>query len=650
MSVQFGNWSFDGRPVDADYLTRVSTLLAPYAPDEKNQSTIDGVSMLHYAFWTTTETRRETQPYVLRSGLAITWDGRLDNRSVLIDDLGGRLSKESGDVEIAGRAYEQWGTDAFSRLLGDWALAIWDRDSSRLILAKDFAGTRHLYYSMQDDNVTWSTILDPLVLTAGRTFSLNEEYLAGWLSFFPASHLTPYAGVYSVPPSTFVVVSPKKQTIVKYWDFDPGRKIRYASDGEYEEHFRNVLTSAVCRRLRSSGPVLAELSGGMDSSSIVCVADLAIAKGLVTSPQLNTVSYYDDSEPNWNERPYFAKVEEKRGRLGCHIDSSSRKRLPPGSCGQHFAATPGVVQQVDDASTKLAELINSYGHRVILSGIGGDEATGGVPTPIPELQDLLASAQFRALAQKLKLWALNKRRPWFHLFFEAMRDFFPPAVTGVPKHRRPMAWLTTEFVKRNLATLQGYRTRVKIFHGTPSFQANMSALNVLRRQLSCTVLSASPPVEYRYPYLDRELLEFLYAIPRDQLVRPGQRRSLMRRALVGIVPDEILNRKRKAFVARSPLATMGSDWAALTDSGQQLITSLLGIVNADELGRVVDRARQGLEVPLVALSRTHALESWLRTLPNEWLSAGLKHNETRQLFRLRNESTSGLRNALNTPL
>src|SRR6202035_132686 len=97
-------------------------------------------------------------------------------------------------------------------------------------------------------------------------------------------------------------------------------RIHYRSDAEYEEHFRFCFTESVKRRLRSDSPVLAELSGGMDSSSIVCMADQILARGKGETPRLDTLSYYDDSEPNWNERPYFTKVEEKRGRAGCHID------------------------------------------------------------------------------------------------------------------------------------------------------------------------------------------------------------------------------------------------------------------------------------------------------------------------------------------
>src|SRR5208282_225074 len=143
-------------------------------------------------------------------------------------------------------------------------------------------GTKHLYYSFDDKQLTWSTILDPLVLFAGRTFEICEEYIAGWFAIpvFPVAHLTPYVGSHSVPPSSSVLLRPGKHIVSKDWDFDPGKRIRYRTDAEYEEHFRSALATAVQRHLRSDRPVLAELSGGMDSCSIVCMADLVIARSV----------------------------------------------------------------------------------------------------------------------------------------------------------------------------------------------------------------------------------------------------------------------------------------------------------------------------------------------------------------------------------
>jgi asparagine synthase (glutamine-hydrolysing) len=624
MSVQFGRWNLDGEPVDRDYLERVMPVIARYGPDDGGAYSKRNISILYRAFHTTKESRRETQPHVTESGAVITWDGRLDNRADLIRSLRNVVTISSTDVSIVAAAYEAWGTDCFAKLIGDWALSIWDANTRSLVLAKDPIGTRHLYYSIEKDQVTWSTILDPVVLFAGRSFALCEEYIAGWFSFFPAAHLTPYVGIHSVPPSSSVAIRGGKYTISKYWDFDAGKRIRYHADAEYEEHFRAVFAEAVRHRLRSDSPILAELSGGMDSSSIVCMADTIIACGGTETPRLDTISYYDDSEPNWNERPYFAKVEEKRGRTGTHINIGSQVRFKFDFDNDHFAATPGSGDgRPSETSRQLAVCIMSQGNRVVLSGIGGDEVTGGVPTPIPELQDLLARGRFRTLAHQLKIWALNKRKPWFYLLLEAARGFFPPALVGVPKHKQPAAWFNPAFLKRNRAAFHGYESRLKLFGPMPTFQENLSTLDVLRRQFECTALSSKPVYENRYPYLDRDLLEFMYSVPREQLVRPGQRRSMMRRALVGIVPDELLNRKRKAYIARGPVADISANWTRFADSTQHMISRSLGIVEAERFLEAFQIARRGKEVPVVTLMRTLSIETWLRSLRGHGICDGL---------------------------
>jgi asparagine synthase (glutamine-hydrolysing) len=120
-------------------------------------------------------------------------------------------------------------------------------------------------------------------------------------------------------------------------------------------------------------------------------------------------------------------------------------------------------------------------------------------------------------------------------------------------------------------------------------------------------------VEYRYPYLDRDLLEFSYAIPREQWVRPGQRRSLTRRALVGIVPNEVLNRKRKAYVSHTILSIIRQDWPQLMALTEGMACQSLGFIDAGRLSQTLVDALAGRELHVVGLMRTMALESWLRT-------------------------------------
>ena len=223
------------------------------------------------------------------------------------------------------------------------------------------------------------------------------------------------------------------------------------------------------------------------------MADAGRPRAAAGTPRLDTVSYYDDSEPNWNERSYFTKIEENRGRTGLHIDVSA------GDSGIHdfesavFAATPGSAgNRSTEASRQFCAFLTSEGHRVVLSGIGGDEVAGGVPTPVPELADLMVSARFGALASQLKSWALIQRRPWLHLVLETAREFAPLQLVGLPNHMRSPAWLHPNFVKRHRGTFAGYGNRLKLFGPLPSFQENLSTLEVLRKQLHCFPLPSQP--------------------------------------------------------------------------------------------------------------------------------------------------------------
>ncbi len=174
--------------------------------------------------------------------------------------------------------------------------------------------------------------------------------------------------------------------------------------------------------------------------------------------------------------------------------------------------------------------------------------------------------------------------------------------------------MQSDFAHQHRSAARGYEVRWKILGALPSFQDNVATVEALRRQLTCDHPSAEPLYEERYPFLDRDLLEFLFAVPRKQLVRPGQRRSLMRRALAGIVPDALLNRRRKAYVARGSLASVSRQAASLAPPGSQMVSASFGMVDGTKLANVLEKARWGQMVPTVNLIRTLQLEKWLRTL------------------------------------
>ncbi len=623
MSVQFGRWNFEGQPPDPDYIEKVSATLASYGPDSNESYAKGGVKILYRAFYTTKESHSEKQPHISPSGSVITWDGRLDNRAELISELCESLTIGSTDVVIVAAAYEKWGTDCLENLVGDWELSIWNPRERSVLLAKDPIGTRHLYYSIGKDHVTWSTILDPLVLFAGRTFAICEEYIAGWLATtFPAAHLTPYAGIHAVPPSSSVLLRPGKHGVKhivrKYWDFDPGKRIRYRTDTEYEEHFRGVFATALQRRLRSDRPVLAELSGGIDSSSIVCMADTLIACGQAGCPRLDTITWYDESQPNWGELPHFTRVEEKRGHVGYHIHAGSLTDNSQGPFGAQFASDRFAATPIPDCRHseffKLnAAYTRSQGYRVTLSGIGGEFTGDGVPTPTPEFQNLLARGRLVTLARQVNAWATKMGKPRLPLLWEAARGFLFARI-DLPEEMLTPPWLDSGFARRNRAALCDYPFRVKLFGPLPNFQHSLRALDASRKLLARWTLQSEILSEIRFPYLDLHFLEFMFAIPREQIVGVGQRRFVMKRALVGIVPDEILNRRKKASVPQRPPKYASAERFSLAAMGQHMVGSSLGIIDPDASWDVLQKPRSNDEVHVESVKRAVMVELWLRHL------------------------------------
>jgi asparagine synthase (glutamine-hydrolysing) len=629
MSVQFGRWNFDGRPVNRDHIETAERLLAPYGPDDQGAYAATGIHILYRGLSTAKEASRESQPFPLKSGAVLTWDGRLDNRLEIISQLRDCLTTSSTDISIVAACYEESGVDCFAKLSGDWALSIWDTKAGCLLLAKDPIGPRPLYYSMEEDSVTWSTLLDPLILHTEKSLTLSEEYVAGWLALLPAAHLTPFAGIQAIPPSSFVRIQKGKHCTTKYWDFDPAKTIRYRTDAEYEEHFRSVFAQSVRRRLLSGRPILAELSGGMDSSSIVCMADRLVRQGLCPSASFQTISYIDPSEPNWNELPFVNIVEKHIGRAGIHIDLAPQNPWTVRFSPEHFAPTPATNFDSSLVAETFRENLRTTGAGAILSGIAGDEVLGGLPTPVPELADLVWSGRLAAFAISLVAWSLAGRRPLYRLVAETLESLVPRAFSfGASRNVLPQ-WLSPQFAGRCRTLLPFLSRKVRRDHSLPSFRTNLACLESLRSQIACSPIPRSPVYETRYPYLDQDLLQFLFAIPREQLVRPRERRSLMRRALRDVVPAAVLERRRKAFVVRGPLASIESNWNELKEATQHMLSSALGLVDEAELRSVLRKAFDGHEIPVVLLVRTLAFERWLHHLKEHGLALAMKSLSSR---------------------
>jgi asparagine synthase (glutamine-hydrolysing) len=608
MSFQFGIWNFDGKPIEQSILRRLAFRGVQPVFDAE-AAVIDGpVAMLYAPFHTTTDSRREQQPYLSTGGQRITWDGRLDNREELLGQLS-RVKNDGTDIAIIAAAVDHWGDNTFSRIVGDWAMSIWNPARKELILARDYMGIRRLFYYSTGDRVIWSSQLEPLVF-AGDQFQLCNEYIAGYLALYPDPDLTPYREIRSVAPGHFLRMTYGKTTSNRYWSLQPRIKIRYRSDAEYEEHYRHLFRQAVRRRLRTDSPILADLSGGFDSSSIICMADDIAAEEGVTSRHVDTFSYHDFNEPENDDYIYVSEFEKKRGKTGIHADLKNSE-IPIEFESSTFSATPGFKQRTD-VHAALSLILHRGGYRVILSGFGGDEMNGQTLDPRVILADLLLNFRLGKLAKGLTIWSLLiRKRPWIHLFFQTVRELTPPAIQSrLKEHGRVEAWVNSGFAHHYNMSIRQIGPMKAWSLSRPSFRDAVQTIDNLARQLNC---SGPPLTEKRYPYLDQELVEFLAAIPLDQLLRPGQRRSLMRRSLAGILPPQILARKSKGVMARCFSASLNSQWNTVQKAFSDPLSSRAGYVDKDRLLAALTAMKNG-KFSLQALGVLNALslELWLR--------------------------------------
>lgn len=612
MSIIFGIRKSLGALVSEQELHALADATERYASDGATVRAEGRVGMGLQRHHTHPRSKLELHPAADALGNLLVLDGRIDNYQDLCRELDLR-DRSTPDSQIILAAFLRWGNGCFSRFIGDWALALWSTQEQALYLARDHAGTRTLYFETKNDTILWCTHLDGF-FTSPRSINVADEYAACYLAAQPIRDLTPYKDIRAVLPAHYLVAEDDKLTATSHWQWMKTAKIRYNADKEYEDHFLEVFRRAVERRDGPDASIVAQLSGGMDSASIVCMSDHSRRSQHPSAELLDTISFYDDSEQSWNEKPYFSAVENGRGKVGVHINASFMKRtFEPHNSAQGIYYLPGADSSAIEREREIHVVTGDKAYRVILSGIGGDEVLGGVPTPKPELADYLVSGNLHRLLTRTIDWCLTDRSPLFHMLFDVMKyacDLYrPPHAenTAIPpwiehRLRETCAKLATRDVT------DGNRRGL-----TPSSIGNGLAWWSIMETLPHTYPGLLSRPEYRYPYLDKQLVDYLFSIPPEQLVRPGRRRSLMRRALKNIVPDVVLERRRKAYQIRAPLSALRQARSKLDALFVNALIIQRGYAEPAKLKTALDMIDRGREIRWwPGVMRAISLELWLR--------------------------------------
>jgi asparagine synthase (glutamine-hydrolysing) len=557
------------------------------------------------------------QPIAWNNGLVLAWDGRLDNRGELksqLETTGPSDSLSSNctcDAHLVMRSFVKWGEAFIGHLVGDFALSLWDPQHSTLYLGRDPFGIRPLYLLHNGQEVWWASDIAFLLAVADRKFQLDEEYVAGYLTFTEDPHRTPYLGINSVSPGTLAIIKEGHFSQQQFWSPEPKQQILYRTDREYEEHFQALFADSLRCRLHAKGPVMAELSGGLDSSAIVCMADKLLRTGEAEASGLETVSFVYDQSRTADETLFMEQVLQATGVVNHRIVDHGAFAFFAKNDGY---CVPNPHRTFLHTFLQTAECMRSSGARVLLTGTCGDHLFMHRQAYCAMLAELLSQGQLlnmHGLAawlsrdDKMSYWQtlwLGAIWPWLPLHW---RTVMSPPIIKLPD------WIAREFARRTQISERGLLREQARSIRNPCLGQRINLIH--------DAISASSSCRYRehlcveasMPYLHRPLVEFVLEVPAGQLLRVGEDRSLQRRAMDGILPETIRTRKTKRGPAESLLRGIRKQWPDLAACSSNSILARLGIVSQTGFQQALEQARCGYSRHIGTLYRALSCEMWL---------------------------------------
>jgi asparagine synthase (glutamine-hydrolysing) len=630
-----GLWNLDGRPVHPDELAGMCAALAHRGPDGRGDW-IDGpVALAGQLLRVTPESTAEAVPSIdpyLRT--VLVWDGRLDNREELLSILTGSsdLSPQSSDPAIVLAAYRAFGDCLPERLSGDFALGLFDSQRRRLLLARDTIGLRPLYYSRVGDAFCFASEIKGLLAHPQVAAGPNEDVLADFLLHgltATGEENTFFANVYRVLPGEVVTVTERETRRRPYWTFEQRAPVRLRCFEEYVEGFRHYFTNAVRRRCRSASPVAITVSGGLDSSSIFCVAEnLRKSNGNGGSHSIGISNSFPAGGPA-DEQTYLEEIERAYETIIERLPITSPGILMGAEDRTWHVEAPWVDSQANTTAALLSAS-RRQGARTLLTGHWGDHVL---------FEQVYLVDLFRRF-RWLTIWRhLNEYPRWFtegrpgvfgrQFLGDLTRAHLPerlvPMLRGIRSRLRRWRAEPHCYTEKVQARARKLVSPVTLADSLSAYRRAVRSNNHILSLESCNKIGAMHGLEFAFPFLDRDLVSYMLAIPGQVAAQNGVPKALLRAALRGVVPQPILERRWKADFTRwvdEGFRREFDQLAQLLESDSKAVQA--GYVQGDAIRQELDRSRELLcgktNVMSKALSRLVGLELWLRAFHNRPLN------------------------------
>ena len=520
---------------------------------------IDGsVGLGSVLMFTTQESLNEPVPQMNKNRLAITADARIDNRDELIEACGLQgPANQITDTGIILAAYEKWGEDCPARLIGDFAFAIWDERKQHLFCARDPMGIKCFYYFSSPELFCFGSEIKALFCSPGVPKQLNELRVLDYLAqIFDDRSITFYRGVSRLPAASSITVSRSKLTSRLYWSLDANRELKLSSNEEYVEAFLECFTRAVRDRLRSAFPIGSALSGGLDSSSIACLAQRILSGPLLHTFSLIFPSLHGRELVEIDERQYMNDALNSGSFIPHFINADQLSPMGNVATIQKHLDEPFFAGNLY-LTWGIFSSARSHGVRVLLDGLDGDTT---ISHGFEYLADLLLGLKWTVLNKEVRLLSKNLQMKPKQIVREyCVKPVCPTWVYSL--WRRLHGRSDDAGIPKNTFINESFKTRLNLMERVGALISTSRSCTRNAREKHCEMLqfplyahaleladkvSAACGVENRYPFFDRRLIELCLALPAAQKLSDGWSRMILRKSMEGILPKSIQWRPDKA--------------------------------------------------------------------------------------------------------
>ena len=552
--------SRSGRRVDAAVLQRMRDVITYRGPDDEGIF-IDGPVGLGHRRLSIVDVSGGHQPMTNEDGtLRITYNGEIYNHSDFRAQLEalGHIYQTHCDTETILHLYEEHGEHCVDYLRGMFAFAIWDQRRKELFIARDRLGVKPLYYVHTDEGSLYfgseiKTLLEAGAIKPEINYRAMPDYLANHAT---SGEETLFRGVKRLLPGHVMLWRDGELRVSRYWDVsfvkheDDGR-----SDKDYIAEWSELFRTSVRLRLMADVPLGMFLSGGIDSSAIA-----AVMSGMVTEPIKTFSVAFKEREANELE---YARLIARQYKTNHHEVVVSPQDF--------FATLPKLVWHEDEplahpssVALYFVSQLASQHVKVVLTGEGSDELLAGYARYRKTILNLAMGARYEGVAPAALRNVIRdriERLPGGRVRQKLLRTF----LTLTPDIETIYFDNFAVFPRslQNSLLTRDARERIGVidpYEGVRSLLAQTDATSMLDRLLYADIktylhellmkqdqMSMAASIESRVPFLDHKLVEFTSSLPERLKLRGGTTKYILRKAMKGVLPEQILSRPKMGF-------------------------------------------------------------------------------------------------------